>query len=519
MSPLSIQYDKGTGAVDVLYQDITVPFEYSLYREHRRQKDLATLPSPFDLVNRFIQTLDSQRQQALFDFYLQSKVALDDIQDVLELNLRLSKLIQQLSEIVPVSEMNQWVRFKSGIYIPNDLMTNFDDFQDKTLVTRERTYIRDDYIDLVAWTLCLRLISPVWSGFAVRTKNHYGKTWYIFHAYHLITASHYYECEAGRRLAEYVKATIPKDTKMDAAILNGISEADYPAWIVSLTVLRRIIYFPFEDGSEGISLIKVIYKFISQKVNQNDETFDMTIRVKQTSNAANVSDNNTTSVLEGYSSRQVLNDGDLVMAQEYLYDTYRVTKTLDPTIPDEILRQASANQEELMVAELDEAQIVLTQWIINKVIPARMMDYVDRRSLVSAMVAARAWYWHHGYRELALLSTAIKVDNVDVHQFTGSEKRTRIVASHYEQLEKFYPYYLRSQNAKKTEKPRLSIMVCIEHVERLLTNHEWRLTVPDTWLESMELRSRHYSVPEEIKTNLVNLALELAQTPILKSPH
>lgn len=524
---MKFKNDNITGKVTIEHRafdgvDYELSFSMSLFRKGKKQKDLMEEPSPFDTLNRFLTRCSEDQLENIFHFYYNCRVILDDIVDSISMSKKLSQEIKKLAEIIPLQTMINWVKFYSDLRIPDDLMDKFDDFEDKSLVTRERTYVREDYVELMAWILCLRFIAPIWGTYVDKNSDVLGTTWKLCYAYDLINESSYADCPPAIRLNNYITATIPATTDLNSAILKGISKTDYPHWLLTSVVIRRIVLHDLEDQSENSTLIiKIIYKYVIQKIQQQDKQFSGLIKTVGGDESSGPTDNDTTSPLEGYSSRQLISDGDIQIAEYYLREENiaNIINKLDPQIPVNLVYEAFENIKPLFGISIAEPQIILTKWVINRVVSARMLDYISRKPLLVAMAVAASWYWHKGFYSLSLLTTASKVDNKNEHQLTGTEKRKRIIKEMYDRIAKEYPYYQKT-TGKKTEREKLSAIVSIEYLEKMLTNYDWFTYAPDSWINGniLKIRSRQYAVPEDIKANLVDLAIVLSNFTPLRSP-
>jgi hypothetical protein len=519
--------DNITGRVIVEHTDVNgieyeVIFSMSLFRKGKKSNDFLNAPSPFDILNRYLSRQSDDKLIQIFNFYRKASTILDDERDYKIMSEKLADEITTLSKIVTVDDMLKWVKHYGDIRVPKDLVGNFEDFEDKSLVTLDRTYVRSDYIDLVAWMLCLRFIAPIWSVYIEKTGDKFGTTWKLFYAYDLISNSGYNDCAAEKKLSRYVALTIPPSTDLNSIVLTGVSKSDYFMWLLSQVVIRRVVLADIDNDPDNTPIIKIIYKFITQKIQQQDKQFSGTVKVTGNDDSSGPTDNDTTSILERYSSRQTLSDGEITTITFYLRpdNIEGIVQKIDPTIPIDLVYTALESSDRLLAVAIEEAQMLLTKWIINRVIPAKIIDYIPREALLVAMSIAAAWYWHHGYHSLSLLTLASKVENIEEHQLTGTEKRSRIVKDMYDRLAVDYPYY-QQNTGKKTDRPKLGVIVSIEYLERLLTNSDWYTYVPNKWIENSDisLMSRHYNVPENIKTMLVNLAGDLVNLTPLKSPY
>ena len=306
----------------------------------------------------------------------------------------------------------------------------------------------------------------------------------------------------------------------NSIILRGVSKTDYPQWVLAATAIRRLSLANIDDIN-ATSLIKIAYKYITQ---QTEKEFAGLVKVIGSEDGVSPSDNDTISALEGYSSRQTLSDGDVRLAIHYLsyQNIPNIVNQMDSDLPLELVYQAYSaffrdSINSLVSSPIEEPQLILTQWIINTVVAARMLRYIDRESLLVAMAITSAWYWHNGFYSLSLLNTAVKVDNAESHQVTGTEKRSRIVRSKREALFEYYPYYQKTTG--KQDEPKGAAQISIEYLEKSLTNYDWFVNVPDEWInnDKINLESRQYSIPYEIKENLFNLALVIAKKSQLTS--
>jgi len=128
------------------------------------------------------------------------------------------------------------------------------------------------------------------------------------------------------------------------------------------------------------------------------------------------------------------------------------------------------------------------------------------------MVAVRTVLWHQEKYDLAGLVSALPFDKEDVHIVTGSDKRNRVVKDLSDKIDEVYPYYRKSSGNKKN-KPIKSVQIAATALEEMFTQDTWYLTLPEKWLQEKTLSiSREYSVSEDLRLTLIDLALDIART-------
>lgn len=127
------------------------------------------------------------------------------------------------------------------------------------------------------------------------------------------------------------------------------------------------------------------------------------------------------------------------------------------------------------------------------------------------MVAVRTVLWHQGKYDLAGLVSALPFDKEDVHIVTGTDKRNRVVKDLSDKIDEVYPYYRKSSGSKKS-KPIKSVQIAATALEEMFTQDTWYLTLPEKWLQEKTLSiSREYSVSEDLRLTLIDLALDIAR--------
>lgn len=506
--------------VSITHKGDEVRMSMNVYREGRREPGSMEALEPFKELNAYIATKDEKFQDHVFSFFKETREIFDTVFEPVELNIRLSKEIERLYSIFDLNDVDQWVSFHAfgkTISYPPGILNKLNDVVDVSLITRDRTYLKEDYKELICFVIILRLIAPIWSEYITVTKSEYGTAWKEYYAFKLLHKAHIYRSHALERLIRYIEGTIKPALNLSSAVIGGISTEDYPIWLLAQALVRRVIMGDISgrnkpgDTKEVVSLVIVIYKYIEQRMNQTEEAFAGRVRTKNPPSEKQ-SDIDTMCALETYNTRQDVADGYIEMFNTYLENPFQVAKHLDPTIPDELIMQAIHPNylNELLSAEINQGQMVLTQWVINEVVPARALDYIDKGGLVNAMGAVRAYLWHRGHYDLCALQTALEANTGNMVALVGAEKRGRISKEVQTELEKAFPYYRHVVN--KTQKPTHNIINTINQIERYFTASGWRLTLPKEWLNQGRITNQglFYSVQEDIKSAIAVLALEIA---------
>ena len=513
---MNILIDRLTGQAYITHNNKSVSFNMGLYREGRTTKSLSEAKDYFLVLDQYIQTLPMHEQNSIWNMYATCRHALDNTLSVPDMEKIIMDEINKISDIITIDKLRFWYGTKSLIPIPSELKESLADLPDPTLATEDQTYLRNDYIGLCALSMAMTMLAPIFSAYVEKTKGEHGTEWKTYYAYLLISKSSYFKSVELERLQRYIEVTLDSmaNIKYDTIILSGISKEEYPTWIMAIVVTKKVATGDITGDPTVHPLIKYIYKYIQQKVQSMDKDFHG--RVKHRTIQANASsEDSQVSILEAYNSRQMITDNLVVICDYYLKDIVSTCHKLDKTIPLELIEESSATANKLVElmysSDITEGQIVLLKWVLSRVIPTKMIDYLSRDTIISAILIARTYLWHNGFYDLAALISAIPLDNKEEHMVTGTDKRSRIVRTYSNRIDEVFPYYRKTTGSKKPKITK-SVQVSADEIESMLNKNDWYLTLPDSWLATdlLGTQSRHYAISDDIKLSIIDLAILIA---------
>lgn len=512
---MQIEYISQSRAVRITHKDFP-PIEMSMafYREGRRNETLLESVNPFLELNGYLTYKGEEFQDHVFAFYQRCQHIFDTVYDVAGMNEQLSRAIEILYEPFDFADISHYVTYYcigKSISYPPSILSNIDQFTDKSLITRERTYLKEDYHELICFIIALRLLAPIWSVYIPRIVSTYGVPWKEYYAYILILRSKLAQHPSLARLQRYIECTIEKGNDPNSAILAGLSLEEYPVWLMAQALARRVIMGDITGNPNSpASLVVIVYKYVEQKAIGNDKSFIGKVSVKRPLSEQK-NDIDTMCVLETYNTRQEVADGYIEMFNVFLEDPFEVAYHLDPTIPKELIEEAHNGIPDLLAGEIKKGQLIINQWVLNKVVPARALEYVEKTALVNGMIAARAYLWHKGLYSLAALATCLPVESGWDVPLLASDRRSRVNKELLEELSKHFPYY--RHVAGKTPNPVLNIMNTLAGVTEHLIKDQWHLTIPEKWIKQGHILNNgvFYSAQDDVKLDLAQLAMMLSQ--------
>lgn len=465
----------------------------------------------FEQLNGYWASQPKAKQDKIFDTYIRIKETFGSVWEHEQLTQRLYDLIAELLSYHELDDVSHYVSFYSNIRIPDTVKAAFIDSDDNP-GTRERTYVKDDYHWLAVMTLALRAMIPVWGEYISRTEEETGTTYKEYYATRLLAKSNIIHTQAWEKLRVFVEHSLPADKSMVSAILGGISSEDFPFWILSLVVVRRLTVGDLRGIEPGASLVTFIYKYIGQRAKGHDANFIGAVKEKTLENHSQDGENNL-SKLEGCKTKQEISAGDIVVQWFYASNVRAVAEKICPGIDPELLDQSMRSVRVLEGEQLWKPQIVLCQWVLRSALSPRGLELLEKKSVVDCIGIAQALLWHHGHKELAGLISAVTQTTKNGMSITGTNQRHRIPKELVEEINRHYPFARRAGKQNRPGKVVNSEAVqSVELVEKMFSEHDWRLTLPPKWVQELTGTSdQRYPVPADIKIKLAQLVLAIAK--------
>lgn len=470
-------------------------------------------PEIFEEINSYWSTLPKASVDAIFAIYQTIRDFFDSENgfDLVSLTHNLTAPIEGLCKYHALTDLRHWIDFKSNLVMPHDLNETFDENSPDNRGTRERTYLREDYRQLLALALATRFMLPIWGEFISRTRNVTGSTYKEFYASKLMMRSSIGHSEAMARLRVYIEQSIPADKSKTPAVLGGIGTEEFPDWMLGLILVRRMTVLDMRGLQPETNLVKAIYRYVHTKSRQHDNNFIGVVREKNTEGSGTEANDNNVSSLESYKIKQEFSAGEIAVLVYYVEDVWRLAQRVCPDIPYEILRMSESSVQVMIEEPILLPQVTLIQWVLSQVVPPRGINYLPKLSLIRAMAATQALLWHKGQYELAGLLSAIAQDNSEALQLPGADSRARIPNDKKALLDTYYPYRRQLGGKQKTARRSNPAIESIDLLAASLSKKAWRLTLPSEWVEKLtgNKNNRRYAVPHEIKIKLADLALAL----------
>lgn len=486
------------------HQGESVAFNVGYYK-----RDLSALGSSlFEYLNGFWASLPLERQAQIFECYREIRHSFDRFIRREVLHEELKRLCATLLDLHDLEQIKTWMVLRSSIPIPHNFQEVFVEDIDKQ--NRETlTYLKRDYFELIALTIALRSMMPVWGEYIGLMRTEHGTLFKEYEAFSLIEQAHLTQSHAFHKLRIYIEDVIDAKRFNKKAIIDGISSEDFPQWVMAQVVVRRLMVANIREANEKANLITFVYSFITQRMNL-EKSLEDGVREKSTSDEGSDVENKLSEV-ERYRLQHSVSLGELAEIEYSISDVYNIAHRLSSQMDDAILARCIDSTRMLLQggARIDEAQVMLLQWVMKPVVSPRGIVYLDYRSIVNCLAVAQAVLWVRGHKFLSVFISAHPEYREDALLITSSTSRARIPKELVDELDRLYPYQYKVGGKQPTRERNFALQA-IDNLVSLMTQRVWIATADDEFLiEALGSNTRRLAIPYDIKVLLAQLVVEL----------
>lgn len=447
----------------------------------------------FDDINKFLNSyLTEEQREELFDIYydisgyFHSAGGLDGqfSKGNSQLNTLLCKSIAKIFEIVSFEDLRDYLVTSPDIRLPPEVTSDYNTDDKITGLYKIRTYLLSDYLDLLAVTLGLRLLLPIWGQYLSIAEKEHGVKWKEYACYQLLYSSKFYCAPAFDRLLRYVETNLQEhlnDVVMMAAVVNNLSVEEIPTYIMGFAMVRKLAIAPITPNIDRDHLMKILFNYIDGKFEHLQEGFDE--RVVDKSRGRKDTQDDNSSVYNIYKMKESVTIGAMKIYQLYIDGHENVLGRIHPEYDVQKYNKVKEYVDTLDYLPTAE-QSAIIGWIIASVVPSVLLDRFDMKSLKSTLIIAQTFLWDKGYPDIAVFLTSEFTDNGIV----STVPRVQMDNDLQRRLEVISPYML-----PPTKDERITYNIPTKQLDDLvreIVHRDWLVQGPDALIEDYSPMSR-----------------------------
>lgn len=489
-----MQFIRKLDMVNIEHDNQVIVFNVRSYKQTKFSNNLTV----FDEINRYLATIPDNRQSAIFNCYTEIHETLRLAKTLdKELRNKLTGKINNLANYVDLEQLDRWLRFNGCVRIPptaDDKLS--DDLEER------RTFLAEDYRHLGAFTVSLRCMLPIWGEFQdfVSSINRAAAKTKEFESLRLITTSAFYTHVSVARVRTYIEATVESVGGSTSALVSGLGTSLLPDHLLAGAVVRRLAVAPLNEDLDRGGLAKNIHGYVQSALKDFDNPQDCARIVNGGGGDSETGED--FSKIDGFRVKGLIPPGGLEKYVVWLdlVGPQGVAKSIDPTIPPDLVQACCEANANLEYIDLEKCQRLLAKWVMDSVIPCTMLDTIKRKQISTiVMPAVQALLIHWGFDDMAILVTAEKSQEPPPPSFTSY---IRITKQTNKLLGEMYPY----SNAKPNKNDRQQNVgySSIEGCAQAFNCHQWNVNIPDIILPKFSgIRARSsISTPSDISERL-----------------
>lgn len=428
-------------------------------------------------INAYWESMPPEFQDEVFSIYEKVNQAFEEIFVSEDLSQWLSRCIEELHRLHPLSHLQQWLSSR-GVRIPSSVKDNPPAAND-VINTAEKTYTRKEYFGLISLAMFLRTITPIWGEYIGSIRRDTGIDRKEYVSFQLLVNTGILETEEMKKLTTYIKHLTQTVHWDESKIIRNFSSDDIVFLYLALTCIRKICVADISGDEEVSSIVAVMFKFIRYRINSVDSN---RIVIKEENGGD--SDAGKHSLLESYRKRLELSSGERAELVFMLSQPEKMARYIQPDIPQQLLEQCISTSSILKYEELADIQLYLAGMLIKPCVTPSAVFYCEADVLAPLLGAMEAVLWHRGHKYLALLMSSRLISNVEEIVISNIHSREQISQEKKEKLFQWFPYqygYVKKGRGQDNCE-MYSILTSIDYIVDEFVNNSFRASASENKL-------------------------------------
>lgn len=492
-----------------------------IHIEHNNEKVIFSITSfsrenfkKFDIfyqINMYFNSLPLPEQNKLFSMYSDMRDTFDNVWNKTDLSINLNKKVIAFTNEFKVGALVDWIMLRSDIIIPRDFEVEYV-YSIDNHNSRDRTYLRSDYTQLVALSLIMRAMIPIFGEFISRIRQDAGNTFKEYYAFQLLNNSNIIEHEVVTKLILYIDLTVGAERNNQNTVIDGINSEEFTTWLLSLVGVRRLSVGDIRGIEPRVNLVTFMHKFITEKVNSVNNKGASSIRSKDEDERKGETEPKL-SKLERYKIKMPISIGEILELEHSVKDLRNIAFKLSANMTNELFEKCQRSSARLLEHDILEPQMTLLRWVFKPIISPIGIKYLPKEHTVKCLGVCQAVLWARGHEYLSLLSTSYVDVKKDMEFITSLDTRARVPKELTDEINILYPYSKRIGSKKIQSKP---INLAIHSIDRLVTDLTvavWDMTADTEYITKVfsNGHTRRITINHDIRILLAKLVIEIAK--------
>lgn len=375
-------------------------------------KSILEINDLFTPINGYIEkfSTDDKYYNIVSEFY--SKYEEQRENSIFELEKLVTYYLSLLIDFFPYEHFKSYIKSNYTILVPKDTQEEFIYDQDLSK-TEEKTYLKDDYIDLCCFIMYIRFLTPIFLEYYSNKIKGISQV-YQYKVFNIILSCMDREkIKEMNKIEKYIDSIRSKDKKLDKFIfMSGLSDLDIIDSFIAEIIFNKLIFINFIKDNSNI--ISYIYQSVKNKDNYSGS--ENIFKNKFIQGDVTKED---ISYFEDYRKASNVPIGSIVEIQVAMSDVLNIVRHLN-------YQNFDVNQYNIELSALlntyiyiKKPQIIIVGIIIGRFINPRCLYYIEYRKLIELIAMSKVILLNNGFDLFAALVTSSSHKQLDI-----IEKRT-----------------------------------------------------------------------------------------------
>lgn len=374
----------------------------------------------FDPINDFIATLSGTEQDNIFNCYKKiARVLSRESGYTIASRLDAVKAIMgELFSLIHESDLIVFINnYQNNIYIPEDLPEDTGNY------IPDKTYIRSEYPDLVAFILAVQFAMPIWANLTDLVKKKESNGHKEMYSWDMLIGTPVRDMAGCKRFTRLIQVLTDSVKAPLSTLTEGIGSYDLPRWMLSMAVLRKLSIA--ELTCTDTKIINNVFNYVTYCIKKlpNYAGNNFQDKLASCSRQANRNDQegDNKALLEEYKPKTAIRMAVPAETENYIENITAVVNNLvaseglgeweDVETKSPLYRQAIKNIRYLNHKPNHEhsqySYAVITKLFAPQISPHAILDVSDKH-LNILLGIAQAWLVERGFLHLAVQLTALE---------------------------------------------------------------------------------------------------------------
>jgi len=483
------------------YKDNVVNFTIDTI--NKRLKDEIIPETMFKLLNGYIAYKGNAFASELYKTLLNSSNELllqTSIRDVDPMPLH---IVHDVLNMFDFNDVYDYIKSTGLVRVPTNLADKYDkliELDEKG--TREQTYLKRDYMELIALITILKSTLGIVGEYAsiksdVLAKNDYREyILFTFYASHSI-----FRTPAFQKVYDGIHKLIERlfsdrDNTAIRLIERTIDKDTFPTYITAYVTIQKLLVNSELSDTDSRNTVTKIYHFASNKIKLKDNASE--VRIKHIMNGEDDS-GESESVMESYRTPTTLPPGSILEFRNEFKCPIELSRNLGLNVSDDVIYEMVDMFRKLEEPLPINESLYLASYVFKDIIDPRAFDHLVIDELINALAVAFLYLWEKGYRDIALIlsSFSSSVDNFKVN----FSLRNKLKQNVRDELDRIFPYkkvIVGPEGNTETS----SIDETITLLSKNLMGYNLVSILPKRYLDEGNNGSRNVLMDETIKNRL-----------------